>query len=114
MEHIIDATGKTLGRTATQAASILMGKNSALFRKEKNPAVKVKLINASKAKIDEKKMKTVTHKRYSGYPGGLTEETLEHVAKRKGYSEIFRHAVQGMLPANKLRAKMMKNITITE
>ncbi|MDQ5969127.1 MAG: large subunit ribosomal protein, partial [Patescibacteria group bacterium] len=54
------------------------------------------------------------YSRYSGYPGGLRQPTMEQVIAKKGYSELFREAVSGMLPKNKLRAKMMKNLIVTE
>ena len=114
MEHTIDAKGKKIGRIATEAAVILMGKDSPAFAKNTVAPAKVKIVNASLASISEDRMKNKTYKRYSGYPGGLKEETLEHVAKRKGYGELFKNAVYGMIPRNKLRAKIMKNLTVNE
>lgn len=114
MEHIIDANGQSIGRTASKAAVILLGKNDPSFAPNAVASVKVKIINAGKASVSEKKLKTATYERYSGYPGGLKTETMEHLASRKGMGEIFRRAVYGMLPANKLRARMMKNLAITD
>lgn len=110
----IDATNTKLGRVASQAAKILIGKDSTGFVKNKIVGDKVKVINASKISITDSKMKTKTHARYSGYPGGLTKETFSHVAGRKGYAELVRHAVNGMLPKNKLRTKFMLNLEVTE
>ena len=64
--------------------------------------------------MTEKKSRTVMHNRYSGYPGGFTEKAIEQLTAQKGYAELFILAVYGMLPANKLRPRMMKNLTITE
>lgn len=114
MEHIIDATGKVLGRTATKAAWLLMGKNRPDFERHKVSINKIHITNASKTRINPKKLKTVEYTRYSGYPGGLKKETMEEVIAKKGYSELYRRAVYGMLPSNRLRDRMMKNLTVTE
>jgi large subunit ribosomal protein L13 len=113
-EYTIDATGKAVGRVATEVAMILMGKNSPDFANNKVAPNKVTIENASKAKISPKKMKEVDYAKYSGYPGGLRFETMEKVIEKKGYAEIFKRAVYGMLPGNKLRSPRMKNLTITE
>ncbi len=114
MEHTIDATNQKLGRLASKAAHLLMNKDSVEFARNKMPVSKVVITNASLISITEKKLKESTHSRYSGYPGGLTKETLERVTKKKGYSEVLKHAISGMLPKNKLRAKMLLNLKITE
>ena len=54
------------------------------------------------------------YKRYSGYPGGLRHESREHLIERKGFLDVFEKAVRGMLPNNRLRALMMKNLIINE
>lgn len=113
MDYSIDATNKSLGRVATEAAKILMGKNRVDFAKNKIPEVKVSIINASKINIRNKKLETKTHKNYSGYPGGLKETPLKKVVLDKGYKELFVHAIKGMLPKNKLRDRMMQNLVIT-
>lgn len=114
MEHTIDAAGKSLGRVATQAAVFLMGKDTPAFRKNVVSPVKVTIMNVSKAKIDSKKMGEKVYTRYSGHPGGLKRITMEKMIEKKGYGEVFKNAVYGMLPANKLRKEMMKNLMITE
>lgn len=112
--HTIDATNEKLGRLAAKAAKLLIGKDKTDFVKNSIVGDKVKIVNASKLSVDEKKMKTKTRSRYSGYPGGLTKETLLRTTEKKGYSEIIRNAVSGMLPKNKLRTKFLLNLTITE
>jgi large subunit ribosomal protein L13 len=114
MNHTIDATGKTLGRIASQAAVLLMGKNEVDFAKNKVKAVTVVIENASKVTMTEKRKKTTLHERYSGYPGGLKFQTNEDIISKKGYKELFELAIYGMLPANKLRSRMMKNLTVKE
>ena len=113
-EHTIDATDRSLGRIASEAAVFLMGKDTPAFRRNVAPDVKVTISNTSKAKISDKKMKTETYNRYSGYPGGLKTRTMEKMIEKKGYSEIFRKSVYGMLPVNRLRKIMMKNLIIEE
>lgn len=113
-KYIIDAEGKTLGRLASKAASILIGKESTSFVKNDTAKVKVEIINTSKANINEKKKLEVEYPKYSGYPGGLRFETIAYVIEKKGYGEVFRRAVYGMIPNNKLRVRIMKNLTVTE
>lgn len=110
----IDATNEKLGRLSAKVAKLLIGKDKTDFVKNSIVGSKVKVINASKISIDDKKMKTKTRSRYSGYPGGLTKETLEKTSVKKGYSEIIRNSVSGMLPKNKLRTKFMLNLEVTE
>ncbi len=114
MKHTIDAQGKSLGRIASQAAVILMGKNEPSYEPNKIPNVKVEIINASKTKISEQKLDEKLYERYSGRPGGFTEDKMAAVIKKKGYKEIYELAVYGMLPGNKLRPRMMKNLIVTE
>ena len=114
MRHIIDAENKKIGRVATEAAVYLMGKNLPSFKRNAIPDIKVEIKNTSKASVNEKKKVEKRYSRYSGYPGGLKQPTMQMVLDKKGYSEIFKEAVAGMLPKNKLRAKMMKNLIVTE
>ncbi len=114
MKYSIDATDKAIGRVATEAAVFLMGKNTPDFARNVIPNVKVEITNTSKAKIDEKKKLQKTYSRYSGYPGGLKQPTMAQVIAKKGHRELFREAIAGMLPKNKLRSKMMNNLIITE
>ncbi len=114
MQYTIDAKDKTIGRVATEAAKFLMGKNIVSFKRNANPEVTVKIINASQASISQKKTDNKTYYRYSGYPGGLKGETLKSLSERRGYGEVFKRAIKGMLPKNKLQSKMLKNLIITE
>lgn len=110
----IDAKGKSLGRIAAEAASILNGKTSVEFAKNKVVDVAVEIVNAGGLVITEKKDLQTKFARYSGYPGGLRIETLKQLRTRGGNTKVLSQAIKGMLPINKLRNERMKNLTITE
>jgi large subunit ribosomal protein L13 len=110
----INAEGKSLERVATEVAATLLAKNSSSFAKNFAAKVKVEVSNASKMKITGDKMKTKTHKRFSLYPGGLKTPNWAEVSSKKGYKELLRHAVEGMLPKNSLQKERMKNLKISE
>ncbi len=114
MNHTIDAQGKKMGRIASEAATLLMGKRTVTFVRNKVSGVQVKIINTSKASFDIKKLKDKEYVTFTGFRGGLYTETLEHLIARKGTKEAFERAVYRMLPSNSLRKQMMKNLTITE
>jgi large subunit ribosomal protein L13 len=108
----VDATKQSLGRVASQVASLLMGKNRADFARNIAPNVQVTVTNASKVGISDRKKRGEIYVWNTGYPGGKREEKLGHRLERKGYDDVFRSTVYGMLPANRLRSKMMKNLNI--
>ncbi|MDD5152456.1 MAG: uL13 family ribosomal protein [Candidatus Pacebacteria bacterium] len=110
----IDAKGKSVGRVATEAASVLMGKTSVKFQKNQVADVQVVIENASKVIIDAPKLKEVQSKMYSGYPGGLKERGVAHMIENKGYGEVFIHAVGRMVPRNRLHKERMKRLTVTD
>lgn len=112
-EYVIDAAGKRLGKIATEAASVLNGKNSASFAKHTVAPVTVRIENAGKLDIPEGK-ETEIYQSYSGYPSGRRTETLVHLATRLGYAEVVRRTVKGMLPKNKLQKLRMQNLIVTE
>lgn len=112
--HVIDASGKRLGRVATEAATILMGKHKSDAVRHTVAPVTVTVENVSKLLIPEAKRVGKLYRRHSGYPGGLREFSMQKLIEKKGYSEVFRKAVYGMLPNNRLRTKRMKNLTISE
>lgn len=114
MIYEIDAQGKKLGRVASEAAKILMGKKSPEYARNVLAQVKVKVTNVSKLAVTNKKLDTKEYKTYSGYPGGLKVSSMKKVVKDKGMKEAFRKAVYGMLPTNKLRPQMIKNLVVTE
>ena len=112
MEYTVDAKGRTVGRVATEVAVFLMEKNTAQYSPEKVPTAKVKVINANGLSITEKKKGEKTYKNYSGYPGGLRITPLKELIEKKGNEEALMLAVKGMLPDNKLKKFMLKNLTI--
>jgi large subunit ribosomal protein L13 len=114
MKHTIDATGRSVGRVATEAASVLMGKTSTAFQKHIVLDVEVVIQNASKAAITVRKQKEVHMKIYSGYPGGLKERTIAQTIKKKGFDKVFVHAIERMIPRNRLHKERMKHLTVTE
>ncbi len=114
MEHIIDATGKALGRVATEAASVLLAKNSTSVKKNVVADVTVRITNASLLSIADKKMKQKLYHSHSGYLGNQRILTLRHVIEKKGHSDALMRAVKGMLPTNTLRDKRLKHLIIED
>lgn len=115
MEYTLDATNKSLGRIATEAAALLIGKNTTSFVKNATPGITVTIINASKITIpNQNKLLEKTYNSFSGYPGGLKQSTMAHVVSTKGYSEVMKQAVKGMLPKNKLQTDLMKHLKVSE
>ena len=113
-EHTIDASNKAIGRVASEAAVKLMGKDTPAFRKNTVSGAVVKIVNASKVKYNPKKLEEKVYLRYSGHPGGQRARTLQDMIDVKGYKGVFENAVYGMLPANKHRSILMKNLIITD
>lgn len=114
MKHTIDAQGKKLGRIASQAAAMLLGKHSAKFAKNEVADAKVEIVNASRTDITALKKNRDTRVTYTGFRGGLNTETLGHLIERHGMTEVYRKAISRMLPNNKLRSERMKNLIIKE
>ncbi len=110
--HIIDARGKRLGRVASEAAAVLLGKKTVTFTRHLQSPVKVTIEHVSELFLPEKKRQQKTYSRYTGYPGGLRQPSMNQVITKKGHVEVVRLAVYGMLPNNKLRAGRMKRLTI--
>jgi large subunit ribosomal protein L13 len=108
----IDATNKTLGRVASEAAKVMLGKHKATFTKNAVIGEEVKVVNASKIAISGKKLEDKKYVRYSGYPGGQKIENYAMLTARRGHAEAIRRAVLGMLPKNRLQAKRIKLLTI--
>lgn len=111
--HTIDAAGKRLGKVATEAASVLLGKNNPAFAKHIMEDVSVQITNASKMNISDKKG-TEIYQSFSGWPGGRRTETLDHLGKRLGYAEVLKRSIAGMLPSNKHKKPLLLKLVITE
>lgn len=107
--HKMDATNQSLGRLASKVALILRGKTSPAFQPHILSREKVLVENVQKIKLTGKKMDEKRYYHYSGYPGGLKEKKIKDVLQ-KNPQEVLRRAVWGMLPKNKLRKEMIKNL----
>jgi large subunit ribosomal protein L13 len=110
----IDASGRTLGRVASEVAMSLMGKTKATFERNKYSGFPVKVVNAKLLRITPKKLESIFHTRYSGIPGGLRVIKGTETATKLGLKELISMATYNMLPDNKLRRTMMKNLTVTD
>ena len=109
--YVIDADGRTLGRLATEAASILRGKRKPIYTPHVDTGDYVIVINAEKVEVTGKKRKEKIYKRHSGYPGGLKEITFENL-QEKHPEEIIRHAIKGMMPKGRLGRQMFKKLKV--
>lgn len=110
--YTIDATNRTLGRVASEAAHALLGKRSAQFTKHLTHPITVIIENASKLHLPERRVKGKVYTRYTGYPGGLREVRMDSLIEKKGVEGVIRKTVDGMIPRNKLRSPRMKNLII--
>ena len=109
--HLVDDGGKVLGRIAVDIAKLLMGKAKPNFVRNLDCGDYVVVINAKEVKVTGKKELNKKYYRHSGYPGGFKSETLKIVREERP-EEIIIHAVAGMLPQNKLKAKMLKRLKV--
>lgn len=109
--HLFDLKGKTLGRVASEIATVLMGKSKPYFVSNLDCGDYVVVINAEKVKVSGRKELLKKYSRNSGYPGGYVEETLMDLRKRNP-TDIIKFAVMGMLPQNKLQDRMLTRLFI--
>lgn len=109
--HVVDLKDKILGRESTQIAQLLMGKSKPYFVRHLDVGDYVVVVNASKVKLTGKKEEQKIYYRVSGYPGGMTKETVKEKRDRKP-EDIIMHAVRGMLPQNRLRDKMLRRLKV--
>ncbi len=108
---IVDATGKTLGRLATEIAKVLMGKHKPTYTPHVDGGDFVVVINAEKVFVTGKKLTDKIYYKHTGYMGHLKETTLKEMLEKKP-EEVIRLAVRGMLPKNKLRDRRMKRLKV--
>jgi large subunit ribosomal protein L13 len=105
---VVDATGKTLGRLATQIADALRGKRKPDYTPHIDVGDFVIVVNAEKVAVTGNKREGKLYYRHSGYPGGLRHRSLGQMLERQP-EEVIRLAVKGMLPRNRLgRAQLVK------
>jgi large subunit ribosomal protein L13 len=108
---VVDATGKTLGRLATQIAELLRGKGKPEYTPHIDTGDFVIVVNAEKIRVTGDKLATKRYYRHSGYPGGLRSRTLEEMLEQKP-EEVIRLAVKGMLPRNRLARQQLKKLKV--
>ena len=109
--YLVDAEGKTLGRMATEIATLLRGKHKPTFTPHVDGGDFVVVINADKVVLTGKKLEQKLYRYHTGYVGGLKEITYKHMMETKP-EEVVAHAVSGMLPKNKLRSRMMTRLRV--
>jgi len=109
--YIIDASGRVLGRLASRVALILRGKNKPDFAPHKLSNNKVVVYNLEKIVLTGKKSQDKVYYRHSGYLGGIKSSSFKEIFA-KNPTLPFKKAVYRMLPKNKLRDKMIKNLKL--
>lgn len=111
MTYNFDATEKSLGRLASQVALALRGKNEPSYTPHVFPTHKVVISNILKAKFTGTKLDTKIYYRHSGFPGGIKSNTMAEMFA-KSPKKLFELMVWRMLPKNRSRIKIMKNLEI--
>jgi large subunit ribosomal protein L13 len=109
--YLVNASGKVLGRLASQVAFLLRGKHKPYWSPHQDVGDYVVVINASQIRVTGKKLKDKKYYRHSGYPGGLKTETLEE-KMGKNPCQVIRSAVWGMLPHNRLGRRMITKLKV--
>jgi large subunit ribosomal protein L13 len=108
---VLDAEGEVLGKLASKAARILMGKHKASFTPFLDTGDHVVVINAAKVKVTGRKEEQKVYRHFTGYPGGLVEKSLREVRARKPV-RLIEDAVFGMLPKTKLGKQMYRKLKV--
>ena len=109
--YVVDAEGRTLGRLATEIATILRGKNKPQYTPHVDTGDFVVVVNAEKVVVTGRKAEQKVYRRHSGYPGGLKETSYERMMERRP-TEILRRAVKGMMPKNRLARQQLRKLKI--
>ena len=109
--HVFNASDRILGKLATQAASLLMGKHKPMFTRNLDTGDFVVIINADKVRVTGNKAKQKLYYRHSGYPGGLKSISLEKMMQTNP-TRVIEYAIKGMLPHNRLGASMLKKLRV--
>jgi large subunit ribosomal protein L13 len=108
---VVDATGLTLGRLATQIADALRGKRKPEYTPHVDTGDFVVVVNAEKISVTGNKRAEKRYYRHSGYPGGIRSRTLEEMLDRRP-EEVIRIAVKGMMPRNRLARKQLTKLKV--
>jgi large subunit ribosomal protein L13 len=109
--YVVDAEGQTLGRLATEIATVLRGKNKPQYTPHVDTGDFVVVVNAEKVVVTGRKAEQKVYRRHSGYPGGLKETSYERMMERRP-TEILRRAVKGMMPKNRLARQQLRKLKI--
>lgn len=110
---VVDATDQVLGRLGSKVAKLLRGKYKPNFTPNVDCGDNVIIINADKVRLTGKKMTDRIYYSYTGYPGGQRENTPASIlAKPNGADKLLRRVVKGMLPKNRLGAKVLDNLYV--
>lgn len=109
--HLIDASGKVMGRVATEVARLLMGKHKPMFSYHLDTGDYVVVINAEKIRVTGNKLQQKLYYRHSNYPGGLKVVSLEQMMEAHP-TRALEHAVKGMLPHTRLGARMIRRLKV--
>src|SRR5262245_62582646 len=107
----IDAEGRTLGRLATQVATILRGKDKPNYTPWLDLGDHVVVTNCAKVRITGRKLEQRQYVRYSGYPGGLKSKSMKVLFAQRPQEVVFR-AVRGMMPHTKLGRAQLKKLRV--
>jgi len=108
---VLDAAGQVLGRLATRAARVLIGKDKPNFTPYLDCGDHVVIINADKIRLTGNKLEQKIYRHHSGYPGGLKEVPAKRLRPTRA-DWMVREAVLGMLPKNKLQARRAKKLRV--
>ena len=109
--YLVDAENQTLGRLATEVASVLRGKNKATYTPHLDTGDFVIVVNADKIRVSGSKPQQKLYRRHSGRPGGMKVETFEHLQERLP-ERIVEKAVKGMLPHNALGRQLFRKLKV--
>ncbi len=108
---VVDASGKTLGRLATEAASILAGKRNPQYTPYIDTGDHVIVLNAAKVRLTGLKAEQKVYRRYTGFPGGLREESFIRLMERRP-EKVLEEAIRGMLPKTKMGRQMATKLKV--
>lgn len=108
---VVDASGKALGRLASEIAARLRGKHKAIYAPHVDTGDFIIVVNAEKVTLSGKKLTDKIYYSHSGYPGGLKENTAGKILADKP-EYLIRTAVAGMLPKNSLGRKMLRKLKV--
>ena len=109
--YLVDAKGCTLGRVASQVASVLRGKNKPIFTPFLDCGDYVIVVNADKIKVTGKKLEQKIYRRHSEYVGGLKETALRQMLDKKP-ERVLELAIKGMLPKGPLGRDMYRKLHV--